>query len=150
MTILHMPVGIPGCGKSGFAHTGTAMVISTDMLREQLTGDAKVQTSNDEVFKRFYELVDFHLDQGYDVYADATNLEAYSRLRLREIADQYKSVKTHLILFRNVEQAIVRNSARDRVVPADAMVRMIEKYERALMEIPEEPYDYVTEVSAVR
>jgi predicted kinase len=40
--------------------------------------------------------------------------------------------------------------ASNDAVPPEAMARMIEQYEKALLDIPGEVYTYVTEVSSVR
>lgn len=167
MPVLFIPIAIPGAGKSAMAEvSGADAIVSTDQLRLELTGDMNSQDANAEVFRRYYQNIDLFLRGSKDVWADATNLEAFSRLKLRSIADRITDeandlqdltrghilwpVRTHAIIFRNLDQAIARNYARDRVVPKDVMERMIEKYERALMDIVHEDYDFVTEVSATR
>lgn len=153
MSILYIPVGIPGCGKSTMRNRlDIATHISTDGVRAQLR---KPPGSIDqEVFDEYHRLIGSFLRAG-SVYADATNLRAFARENLLGIA-QETGAKTHLILFRNLSEAILRNSARtgdapgEGAVPHDVMLRMIEQYERALMDIPHEVYDYVTEVSSVR
>jgi predicted kinase len=162
MPILYIPVGIPGCGKSHLAGGLDAQVVSTDHIREQLTGDASRQDANATVFDRFHGEIHVWLREGRSVYADATNLTHDSRRQLFRIARAYNDisqvqmrepVRIHLILFRNLAQAIVRNQQRERVVPADVMVRMIEKYERSVVDIMNDErsdYDYVTEVNTVR
>jgi predicted kinase len=149
MATLLIPVGIPGCGKSHWAEAIGTAVVSTDMIREYLTGDVNDQSQNDRVFENFYAAIEKGLLLG-NVYADATNLGGMARAELRLIA-QRTDATTHLILFRNLEQAIRRNAERERVVPSDVMMRMIEKYERAVTAIQRhERYDYITEVSSVR
>ena len=149
MRTLFIPVGIPGCGKSTWADALDHLVFSTDEIRAKM-GDVSDQSNNDAVFAEFHQALLINLlDSGRSVVADATNLRDFARAKLRRIAVSANAA-THLILFRNVEQAIARNSARDRVVPPDVMVRMIEQYERAIIDIASEPYNYITEVSAVR
>jgi predicted kinase len=160
MSILYIPVGIPGCGKSHLAEGLSAHVISTDAIRKVLTGDENSQEANGRVFDRFHELIDLGLRAGLNAYADATNLTVSSRAALRQIAVRANQdaelvgfgepIQTHVILFRNIEQAIKRNRERDRTVPDDVMYKMIEKYERAVTDIWSEPYDYVTEIKSVR
>lgn len=151
--MLYIPVGIPGCGKSSFVRTiNCPYVVSTDAIREWIAKDVNDQSRNADVFKQYHELIRLNLAgcESYEsVFADATNLDRSSRSDLRKIA-QDVGAKTHLILFRNLPQAITRNASRERVVSYDVMTRMIEKYEWAIMDIPNENYDYVTEVSAVR
>jgi predicted kinase len=147
MAILHIPVGIPGCGKSYMAAVLGAKVISTDQIREWITKDVNDQSRNGDVFKHFHEQIDYALRRGHNVYADATNLTG--RSDLRKIAEA-ENAQTHLILFKNIRQALSRNAQRERVVPEEVMLHMLEKYERALMDINHESYDFVTEVSATR
>lgn len=163
MPILFIPVAIPGAGKTSMAsYLGEVNRVSTDDIREWIAKDVDDQSRNGDVFKHFHEQIEYMLRGNKCVYADATNLTG--RADLRKIVDKvnadYRSkvnpygllqpVTTHLILFRNLGQAIARNSARERTVPPDVMLRMIEKYERAVIDIAGEHYDYVTEVSAVR
>lgn len=150
MNVLYIPVGIPGCGKSGWANglPDEVNIESTDSIRSKM-GDVNDQDKNQEVFETFYQWIEAGLRDQESVYADATNLESASRSILREIAERHHA-HTHLILFRNLGQAISRNLRRERVVPANVMIRMIEKYERAVRDIGYEEYNYGTEVSAVR
>lgn len=170
MPTLFIPVAIPGAGKSHLAQAvGANAIISTDEIRGRLcNGDLTDQSKNDQVFAQFHFEVHTWLMGGKSVYADATNLHGFARDHLRHIADQINAiaydlqdlsktggepvypVQTHLILFRNLDQAIARNKARSRVVPDDVMLRMIDQYERAVLDIANEDYDYVTEVSATR
>jgi predicted kinase len=157
MPIIYIPVGIPGCGKSHLMRgLHPHAIVSSDQIREILTGDMNDQTRNGDVFKQFHENIELWLRGGKTVAADATNLDRDARGTLRRIVADVNRVgiggyvATHVILFRNLSQAIVRNAARERTVPPDAMLRMIEKYERAVIDIASENYDYVTEVSSVR
>jgi predicted kinase len=166
MSILYIPVGIPGCGKSTLAlGLGPNAIISTDEIRGRL-GDVNDQSKNDQVFAQFHFEIHTFLMGDKSVFADATNLDKRARERLLGIAKQINDiaydvqdltkgemvwpVQTHLLLFRNMAQALERNQKRERTVPDDVMLRMIEKYERAVTDIGSENYDYVTEVSAVR
>src|ERR1035437_5022097 len=118
MSKLFIPVGLPGCGKSTFAKL-------LDAIRERLTGDAGIQTSNDQVFAEYHSYIEHWLR--YDnIYADATNLRDYARENLYKIADrvQYADrvpVETHVLVFTNTVQAVERNLKRERVVPPDVM-----------------------------
>lgn len=164
MPTLFIPMGIPGCGKSTWGDHMGISTVSSDAIRLEM-GNVYDQSQNDEVFARFNKRIGMNLLNGDNVYADATNLSAQARSNLRMVARlaarelfsrdgigrvESDGVLTHVILFRNLSQAITRNLRRDRVVPPDAMVRMIEKYERAVLDIGSEGYNYITEVSAVR
>jgi predicted kinase len=164
MPTLHIPMGIPGCGKSTWGERFGIPTVSSDAIRAEM-GDVYDQSRNEEVFAEFHARIADHLMRGNDVYADATNLSAQARSNLRSVARvaardllarygtatyETDGVVTHVILFRNLAEAIIRNQRRERVVPPEAMVRMIEKYERAVLDIGSEGYTYITEVSAVR
>jgi predicted kinase len=148
MTTLWIPVGIPGCGKSTFAQTLDAIMISSDKIREEVAESVDDQSKNQDVFGIFHERIDNALLKGYDVFADATNLRDFAREKLRAIAANC-AVKTHVLFFNNVDQAIVRNQLRDRKVPLDVMERMIIQYEQALNDLPLEPYYHITYISKV-
>lgn len=147
MANLYMPVGIPGCGKSFFAQTffPTTYQVSTDAIRLELTGDENSQEANDAVFETFHQRIRDTLADGWNVYADATNLKAFARENLRNQMGDLDQI--HCILFRNGLQALARNKTRERRVPDDVMMyRMLPAYERMLLEIYQEPYDTLTEI----
>lgn len=145
--------GIPGCGKSTWAETLLDYqyeIISTDKIRSEL-GDVNDQTRNGEVFQLFHSRISQVLDMGGDVVADSTALDAQSRTDLRKIADACGAQK-HLVYFSNCDQAIRRNFQRHRQVPDDVMVRMLDKYERFMRNLPFEQgmYNSITEIRSTR
>ena len=151
MAILYIPMGLPGCGKSTFASKimSHAVRVSSDDIREQLTGDATNQSRNDEVFKQYYHRITLMLSSGRSVYADATNLRDFARRDLRNIA-QNRKIETHLFVFNNIEQAVRRNATRERVVPEDVMGRFMYQFEKALVDIQTEPYTSITYIEGVQ
>lgn len=112
-------------------------------------GDVNDQSKNDEVFRRYHAQITGALNDGFAVYADATNLRDFARARLREIAESVNAT-THLWVFTNTGQAVVRNLRRERVVPEHVMTRMLEQYEAAMRDILREPYDTITYIEGVR
>jgi predicted kinase len=157
MSILHIPIAIPGAGKTTWTRRFlNAEWISSDDIRENMwPGEPYDYTRNDQVFETYYGDIDIALGQGRNAVADATNLEAFSRKKLYAIAQELHA-DVHIILFTNVEQALARNAARagnqqgDYCVPEDAMLnKMIPRYERALVEIDSEPYTYLTRIESV-
>ena len=56
--IFTMMVGLPGSGKSTYAEKlskeRSAIICSSDKVREDLYGDENSQSNNDEVFKLLY------------------------------------------------------------------------------------------------
>lgn len=157
MPVLYIPVGIPGCGKSTLAHALCPdVIISSDAIRAEpaFGGNVYDQSKNDLVFSEFHRRIESNLIHGRDVFADATSLNKFARDKLKAVADKVDRVapyraRTHVLLFRNLEQAIARNALRERVVPHDAMLRMIEKYEQTIQSIYDEGWEHITEISKV-
>lgn len=156
MPKLFIPVGIPGCGKTTLANRvlmhNNLRVVGTDDIREELVQDGLLKdvhdmSQNKEVFKRFYERIDDHLLDHFDVVADATNLRDFAREELRNLAERV-GAETHLLVFTNPSVAVRRNLKRERVVAAEAMVRMLGQYEKALQDISTETYATVTYIEA--
>lgn len=153
---LIIPVGIPGCGKSTWSlrtlSPGALRLISTDAIRDELIPNGATDYDprlNHEVFDLFHERIEDRLMRSFEhVIADATNLDERARATLREIAARCNA-DTHVVIFTNVEQAIERNLKRPRTVPADAMEKMLVKYEKALRDIPLEAYNALTYISAI-
>lgn len=157
MATLHIPVALPGAGKTTWAKRvlSYAEWISSDDIRNRLFPGAYNPENNEKVFKHFHDIIDNCLDAGMDVVADATNLEARARRKLYYLAMAHDA-DIHVILFQNVQQALERNAARDGNengtfrVPEEAMLqRMIPRYEQTLSEIDSEPFTYITRIESV-
>lgn len=146
MTNLFIPVGIPGCGKSSygrlFFNRPGCLIESTDAIREAL-GDVSDQSRNDLVFETYHGAIHEGLADGFDIYADATNLTRRAREQLTAIALRTHS-NMHLIIFTDCGAAVRRNSKRERVVPQEAMVRMLDQYEQFMLDLPFERAAYTT------
>lgn len=105
---LNVLVGPSGAGKSRFAmrsplfpkRHGTYLIpiiISTDDIRVQLTGDFKDQSKNDQVFTIYHKDIKHHLECGRVVYADATNLHAKDRKKLLSLLPKGVTATYHII-----------------------------------------------------
>ena len=132
---LLVTVGIPGCGKSTcldqMLTSGTVdIVVSTDKIREQLTGDASNQDANGEVFRRMHGRIRAALSVGtLNVAVDATNLRPQDRATVKSFAGP--GVRAVALRFSDSEDFVTcqqRNSARDRVVPDDVMERFYQRF----------------------
>lgn len=149
MSKLFIPVGLPGCGKTTFGERFFEQHrrISTDDIRESLSGDASDQSKNGEVFARFHRHIEIGLKTNPEgFYADATNLDKRARQELIAIADSV-SAEIHVILFDNANQAVVRNVNRERVVPDHVMLRFADKFDKARWDVYDEGYDSITVIS---
>lgn len=147
---LHVLAGIPGSGKTTWAKTmlPSAAYVSSDDIRAELS-NVNDQSINDQVFDIFHNRIGDYLKIGGTVVADSTALTSRARASLRAVACLYDASK-HLIYFSNLGVAVVRNQARERVVPAEAMVRMLDNYERFRLSLPAETqhWDSITEIGA--
>jgi predicted kinase len=145
-------MGLPGSGKSMWAERilGDHRHVSSDAIREEITGDVNDMSQNEAVFGLYHHRIKSALLFGDDVVADATNLLPTARDDLRRIAALTNADAVHLIVFTNLGQAVARNSRRERVVPGDVMIRFTEQYEKARRDILFEPYTSVTHIELTR
>ena len=101
MSILYIPVGISGAGKSTFfSHLKNVSSVSPDDIRRRM-GDVSDQSKGYVVFQRAYKWLEREIEKGNDVYFDATNLS------LKAIKDVIKHVNDDvdikIILFNDSE-----------------------------------------------
>lgn len=76
--------GISGSGKSTVAaqiakENANTVIVSSDSIREELTGNYADQEHNEEVFRIFHDRIRRNLENKRNVIADATNLTLKSR-----------------------------------------------------------------------
>ena len=130
MANFYMTIGIPGCGKSTYFEDNfdnEVVYISSDKLREELLGDVNDQSKNSLIFNEMYKRTIAALNNGKDVYYDATNLRRKKRVNLlKQLPECNKFAIIFAIPF---EVCCARNNARDRVVPQDVMERMYRSFE---------------------
>lgn len=153
--------GIPGCGKSTWAKNYFDLmyaVVSSDRIRKEIFGSLKdahrpevKKDANRRVFEKFHDDIRTKLEFGVDVIADATSLTAESRTKLRDIGRAVPA-KVHLVLFKNVAEALLRNEQReeDQRVPLDVMNHMLKKYLKTLADYSWEDYDSIIEIESVK
>lgn len=77
-------VGLSGSGKSTIAtqianENPNTIIVSSDAIREELTGNYEDQEHNEEVFKIFHDRLRKNLENKKNVIADATSLTIKSR-----------------------------------------------------------------------
>lgn len=145
---LYIMAGVPGCGKTTWARNffKDYQRQSTDEIREELwPGEPYESLRNAIVFATFHERLGDMLYKGGDVVADATSLSAPEREKLRAIAAEHNA-EAHLIFFKNLTQAVTRNSDRigNAKVPDDAMHIMLVKFTATASAILDEKYTSIT------
>ena len=145
MRELIVTMGIPGSGKSTIAaKTPTKHVICPDNIREMLFGDPTHQDNNDLVFAHAHSRLKTILNDGESVLFDATNVQAFARKELLDIAAQYPGTwKVLLVVDVPLAVAKERNAKRDRVVPEDVLDRMHARFMQSLSQIGFEQWDAI-------
>ena len=153
--------GVPGCGKSTWAKQMfdlKASIICPDTFRLERYGSlaaahapGKRAESNNYVWNRSHTELDQALSHGVDAIVDATNLWRVGRLQLLEIGWR-NHADCHLVLFKNVAEAVDRNAARsdDERVTTDDMERMCDRYYDTLSEVENESWDSITFIESFK
>ena len=145
MPILYIMCGPSGCGKTTWAHNfihendpfyNNIRDVSRDEIRFSILKDEEDYFSHEkEVFKKFVETIRQTLIDGFDVIADATHLNEFSRRKLTQAIDmRYTDYKIIYVVFNvsadtcvtrnanrtgraNVPENIIRNMCRDFRAP---------------------------------
>lgn len=162
MPNLVMLAGVPGSGKSTWANAFFDLKykrVSSDEIRMRLFGGLKVAhepnakaQNNERVWAVFHDTILDTLAHGVDVLADATHLTRRSRHDVRQHAHA-TGAKTHLVVFKNVQEALERNALRtaDARVPDEVQGRMLVGYRNLLADLQDGErglYDTVTMVES--
>lgn len=121
-------IGIPGSGKTtflkSFAEKHQYVYVCPDDIRVELTGDAKDQTKNKEVWECAHQRV-FDAMKEHTVVVDATFVNADQRKMFLSLLRRNGAEKVEGILVDTpIEIAKERNQKRERVVPEHVLERM--------------------------
>ena len=110
-------VGLPGSGKSTYLAKLGVQTLSSDAIRAQITGDARDQSVNRQVFETMRCLLENAEDT---VYIDATNINRRDR---RQWFGSGREVEA---LYFDTSLAVckARNASRERVVPEYVLDQM--------------------------
>lgn len=139
-----MMVGIVGSGKSTVSNElmqgrDDVAYVSSDAIREELTGDVNNQDINGQVFATMLTRTKQYLADGYSVIYDATNISRKKRTGL--LQQLPKDVqKIALYVATPYEEALNRNANRERKVPEDVIERM---YKNLQIPIESEGWDKI-------
>lgn len=142
MRTLIIPVGCPGMGKSYFAdclyRDYGIKSVSSDQVRADLYGDARIQGDYREVFGAVYDTICTLFDNGEKVVVlDATNVTR--SVRWKAIRDIRPEEIIYVIMPDGLDRALENNAKRDRVVPNRVVRKMYNSYKR---DMPCEEYDF--------
>lgn len=119
MPILYIMCGPSGSGKTTYIQNTASLAhcihISRDEIRYSIIKDDEDYFSHEkEVFRTFVGAIVELLKEGYDVVADATHLNEFSRRKLTQAIDMYTSdYKIIYIVFNvDVDTCLARNANR--------------------------------------
>lgn len=140
---LYVPIGPPGCGKSSLGKkmvqhgiiTSDA-IVSSDAIRELVSGDPMNQDCTPVAFKIVDLIIDYRLKNNLPVYMDATNLTVKPRSLMIDKALGYKQNIVIYLTSLTEDQILERNSSDHRVkngtvVPDHAMKKMFQRMKDA-------------------
>jgi len=144
-------VGAAGSGKSTFAarHFAPSEVLSSDAVREVLTGDAADQRATRTAFSIIHREVSKRLAAGRTAVVDATNVEAHARRGLLSRAGLAGAPAVAIVFALPREIVLTRNAAREgRVVDPAIVARHLDRLETALPGLTSEGFVRVVVLSS--
>ena len=129
--VFYMVVGLPGSGKSTYTEKYLAhcCIHSSDVIREELSGDVNNQDINKQVFNTLHKRVKEDLAAGKSVVYDATNISWKRRKAFLQELNSIKCRKECILMATPFELCVQRNKARDRVVPYFVIERMYKNFD---------------------
>ena len=129
MAELIMMVGVAGSGKSTiamrYALTRSAIIYSSDSIREEIYGDENCQKDPGRVFDILHQRVTEALSDGFDVVYDATNLSCKRRMNFLKTIAHIDCKKTCVVVVTTPEDIEERMKYRERKVPMDVVHRQL-------------------------
>jgi len=145
--------GIPGSGKSTFAHELIAQqglppttIVSSDICRALICDDETNQQVSRDAFDLFHYIIFKRMRQGRFIIADSTALLSNARYRLFEQAMSYHYATCLLVFTVDPAICIQRDRTRQRIV-GEAIIRNLQQLlDQALSDIPHEHWQQVYRV----
>lgn len=146
---LYITIGVSGSGKSS-NRKDNCIIISKDNLRY---GFLNYEQTNRAFFSEIEDIIkkinlfSFHsfLEEGYNIYLDATNLTTKVRDPYIKEAIKY-GYDIHFIIFNNFKEAKKLNLKRERIVPTSLIETQIDTIE----ELTEEEFNVSTSIKYIK
>lgn len=125
---LHLLVGPPATGKSHLTRMwGDGRVISSDVVRFELTGDETNQEKNSLVFSFIRRLALSRIAFSLPVVLDSTHVQGFDRLIVTKAQEAAFSI-TSVVMTTPRDVSEKRNAARPRPVPSDVCQLMWDRF----------------------
>jgi len=143
-------IGPAGVGKTtwAMAHFPSHAIISSDALRELLSGDADDQGATRGAFRLLHTIVRARLKRGLLTVVDATNVTTGARRSLLTLAERADRPTVAVAFDLPLERILEQNAARsDRRVPAAVVRRHHHQLKIALPRLAGEGYRTVRRVT---
>ena len=134
MAKLFLTVGLPGSGKSTYLKNHCKkndIIVSRDAIRFSMVAEGEEYFSKEkEVFKEYCRQINKNLAAGYNVFADATHLNAASRRKVLDKVKGYDMVGA-IVMNTSLTEALRRNDNRTgrKFVPRSVIRRMAAQFE---------------------
>ena len=128
MVKFYMMIGLPASGKSAIAkeiaERESAVIVSTDDLRQELLNDVNSQEDNNLIFKEAERRLKANIEMGRNVIFDATNINYKRRRDWLNRFNKYNVRKIGVLVATPYEECLERNIWRERKVPEEVIKRM--------------------------
>ena len=139
-------IGPTGAGKSTWARSrfDGAEILSSDVFREQVAGDAADQSANADAFKVLHLVAAARLRRGLRTVVDATNLTEGARRSLLRLARKAGRPAVAVAFDLALERCLAQNASRsDRRVPDEVVCRHHGQLAGALGRLAGEGYEAI-------
>lgn len=126
--------GLSGSGKSTIAtqianENPNTIIVSSDAIREELTGNYEDQEHNEEVFRIFHNRIRKNLENKKNIIADATNITMKSRRAIMMKVNGLNIRKVCVIVPKTFKQCKEDNLHREHPVPDFVLDKQIRKFQ---------------------
>lgn len=127
-------VGLSASGKSTVAaqiakENANTVIVSSDSIREELTGNYADQEHNEEVFRIFHDRIRRNLENKRNVIADATNLTLKARRATMDKINGLDIEKICYITAKPFVQCKKDNLNREHPVPEEVLSAQIRRFQ---------------------